>query len=464
MKNLDRRAFLMHVGRCGLRVGVAGHLLGAQEAWADAPSTRKPNFVFILADDLGWAELGCYGNRFNETPNLDELARQGMRFTDAYAAAPVCSPMRASFMTGQYPARVGITDYLRPNDPKFLSPDHITIAEALGSVGYVCGLIGKWHLMGDYRRRRGDPKLHGFDEVICSESSGIGGGAYFHPYRFMPRVKARRKGEYLTDRLNHEAVDFVARNKDKPFFLFLSHYAVHTRLVARKAMVEKYKKKPGAGRRKNNPVLAAMLESIDEGVGMILAKLDELGLAKDTAVIFTSDNGGEDRVTSNAPLRGGKSQLYEGGIREPLIVRWPGVAKPASTCSVPVSSVDFYPTMLDMAGVKPNPRQRLDGESIVPLLKQTGGLKRHALFWHYPLDRPHFLGGRSSGAVRQRDLKLIEFYDAGKVELYNLRDDVGERNDLATKLPGKAAELRKLLAEWRQSVGAKPSSRSAITK
>jgi len=452
------------MGGGALGAAAAGGLAAAGAARADR---RKPNIVFILADDLGWAELGCSGSRFNETPHLDGLARQGMRFTDAYAAAPVCSPMRASFMTGQYPARVGITDYLRPNDPKFLSPNHVTLAEVLRSAGYACGLLGKWHLMGDYGTRRGDPKLHGFTEVICSESSGIGGGAYFHPFRFMPQVKARREGEYLTDRLNQEAVDFITRHKDQPFFLYLSHYAVHTRLVGKPELVAKYQKKPGAGRNANNPILAAMLESIDEGVGGIAARLAELGIADNTVVIFASDNGGEHHVTSNAPLRGAKSQLYEGGIRVPLIVHWPGAVEPGATCSVPVSSVDFYPTLLAMAGIRPDPRQTLDGESLVPLLRRTGRLRRDALYWHYPLSRPHFLGGRSSGAVRKGDWKLIEFYDTGQGELYNLKDDLGETNDLAAKMPERAAELRKLLDAWRKSVGAElpqPAKPATTTK
>jgi len=249
-------------------------------------------------------------------------------------------------------------------------------------------------------------------------------------------------------------VDFIERHCREPFFLYLSHYAVHTRLVGKKAKVQKYRRKPGAGRSRNNPVLAAMLESIDEGVGMIAMKLKELGLADDTAIIFTSDNGGEHRVTSNAPLRGGKSQLYEGGIRVPLLVRWPGVAKPGSVCHTPVSSVDFCPTLLEIAGVRPDPSQVLDGESLAPLLRGTGGLKRDALFWHYPLARPHFLGGRSSGAVRKGDWKLIEFFDTARVELYNLRDDPGEKTNLAPRRPEQTAELQRLLADWRRRVNA----------
>ncbi|MHC4286170.1 MAG: sulfatase-like hydrolase/transferase [Planctomycetota bacterium] len=244
------------------------------------------------------------------------------------------------------------------------------------------------------------------------------------------------------------------------FFLYLSHYAVHTRLKGKPELVAKYEKKPGAGSgnraRQNNPHLAAQLESIDEGVGMIMNKLDELGLAENTVLIFTSDNGGEDRVTSNAPLRAGKSTLYEGGIREPLIIRWQPVVKPGSICNTPISNIDFYPTFLQFAGLKADQRQHLDGLSILPLLKNPKAkLARNTLYWHYPLKKPHFLGGRSSGAIRQGSFKLIEYFDKGTVELYNLIDDISEQHNLAKKLPKKAAELQKSLKAWRRDVGAK---------
>jgi arylsulfatase A-like enzyme len=430
---------------------------------SDKVSKDRPNIIFVLADDLGFAELGCYGNTFNETPNLDKLAGRGTRFTDAYASAPVCSPYRAALMTGQYPARVGITDYLRPNDAKHLSTDHITIAEMLKRVGYATGIIGKWHLTGyaNHGAKEFPPSQHGFDEVIVSENRGIGGGSYFHPYHFNREIAKRLPGkEYLVDRCNLEAVEFIDRRKDEPFFLYLSHYAVHTRLQGKSELVAKYEKKPGAGKgnraRRNNPHLAAQLESIDEGVGMIMKKLDELGLAENTVLIFTSDNGGEDRVTSNAPLRAGKSTLYEGGIREPLIIRWPQVVKPATICNTPICNIDFYPTLLQLAGLRPDPGQHLDGVSILPLLKNPGAkLARNTLYWHYPLKKQHFLGGRSSGAIRQGDFKLIEFFDNGEVELYNLAEDIAEKNNLAEKLPEKAAELQKRLKSWRGGVGAK---------
>ena len=430
--------------------------------FSDKASKNRPNIIFILADDLGFAELGCYGNTFNETPNLDKLADRGTKFTDAYAAAPVCSPYRAALMTGQYPARVGITDYLRPNDTNHLSTDHITIAEMLKRAGYATGIIGKWHLTGyaNHGAKEVPPTQHGFDEVIVSENRGIGGGSYFHPYHFNKEINKRLPGkEYLVDRCNLEVLEFIERHKDGPFFLYLSHYAVHTRLVGKPELVAKYEKKPGAGRgnraRRNNPHLAAQLESIDEGVGMIMNKLDELGLVENTVLIFTSDNGGEDRVTSNAPLRAGKSTLYEGGIREPLIIRYPKVTKPGTVCNTPTCNIDFYPTFLQIVGLRPDPRQHLDGVSILPLLKNPEAkLDRNTLYWHYPLKKPHFLGGRSAGAIRQGDFKLIEFFDDGEVELYNLAEDIPEKNNLAEKLPEKAAELQKRLTSWRRDIGA----------
>ena len=444
------------------RAALFGAAVAVAPVWAKENERAMPNIVFILADDLGWAELGCYGNRFNKTPNLDRLAAEGMRFTDAYAAAPVCSPFRAALMAGQYPARVGITDYLRPNDPKHLSTSHVTIAKALKSAGYATGIVGKWHLTGyaNHGAKEVPPARHGFDETMVSENRGIGGGSYFHPYHFNREITKRLEGkEYLVDRCNIEAVEFIERHAKQPFFLYLSHYAVHTALVGRPDLLAKYEKKPGAGKgpraARNNPHLAAQLEAIDEGVGMIDRKLSELGLAGNTIVVFMGDNGGEDRVTTNAPLREGKSTLYEGGIREPLIVRWPGVARAGSVCKTPVANYDFYPTFCEAAGIKPDPKQHLDGVSLAGLLKDPKTkLNRDTFYWHYPLAKPHFLGGRSSGAIRKGDWKLIEYFDAGTVELYNLAEDIGEKTDLAAKEPAKVAELHRLLAVWRKDVKA----------
>ena len=453
MRQFSRRRFLAALLAGGPALMMSKSAAAQQERRANNP----PNVVFILTDDLGWAELGCYGNAFNETPHLDKLARQGMRFTQAYAAASVCSPTRASLMTGQYPARVGITDYLRADDAKHLSPEtHTTVARALAAQGYATGLIGKWHLMGDYEKRRGDPARHGFGEVVCSETRYIGGGDYFHPYNHLPDVEARWENEYLTDRLSAEAADFITRHKEEPFFLYVSYYSVHTRLAGRPPLIEKYQVKPGAGKNKNNPVLAAMLESIDNGVGRMMHAIEQCGIADNTILVFMSDNGGEHKVTSNAPLRGGKSQLYEGGIRVPLIVRWPQAVAAGAVCDTPVSTIDFYPTFLDLAGVAPADGQPVDGESLAPLLKQTGPLERDTLFWHYPIEKPHFLGGRSSGVVRQGDLKLVEFYDTGEVELYDLAKDLGEQHNLAEKQPQKAAQLRQMLGKWRKRMRAGP--------
>jgi arylsulfatase A-like enzyme len=472
---------------CG--IGAVGAAIGCGRLAADRkPTGRCPNIIFILADDLGWAELGCYGNKFNETPNLDKLAADGLRFTNAYAAAPVCSPYRAAFLTGQYPARVDITDYLRPGDPP-LSTDHVTIAKLLKRNGYATGMIGKWHLTG-YRHHGAKveirPTDHGFDEELINEIKGVGNGANFFPYVFRKQkicwlnVKKKRLpgNEYLVDRMNLEAVDFIDRNKERPFFLYLSHYATHTILNGKPELVAKYRRKhaPPPSTRTNcylckdsgkqgdslnhwapnhNPHLAAMLESIDDGVGMIAKKLNELGLADNTLIVFTSDNGGESNVTPNGALRGGKSSLYEGGIRVPLVARWPGKVG-VGVCDGVTTNVDFYPTFAQAAGVKLDPKQHLDGVSIGAMLADPKlRVKRDELYWHYPLVKPHFLGGVSSGAVRDGRWKLIEFFETGKIELYDLAADGGEKNDLSAKHPERAARMRKRLHVWRKRVGAK---------
>jgi arylsulfatase A-like enzyme len=453
----------------------------------------KPNVIFVLADDLGWGELGCYGNGFNETPHLDRLAKGGMRFTQAYAAAPVCSPYRAALLTGQYPARVGITDYLRPNSANALSTDHLTLPEMFRRGGYRTGMIGKWHLTG-YAHHGAEhevkPVDQGFGWEIAREVKGVGNGANFWPYVFRDQgvrwinIPENRLGEeeFLVDRMNREAVDFIERNKDGPFFLYLSHYAPHTILNGKPELVEKYRSKhaPGKSTREkcylckdrgrpgdslhhwagdHNPHLAAMLESIDDGIGMVRNKLDELGLADNTIVIFTSDNGGETNVTSNAPLRGGKSELYEGGIRVPMVVHWPGQTPASSVCSEAVSNVDFYPTLLEAAGIEADEAQPLDGVSILPTWRDSQGrVDRSALYWHYPLDRAHFLGGRSSGAIRQGGWKLIEFFDTGESELYALNDDPAEEHNIASDHPQMTAMLKASLLAWRQSVDARTPS------
>lgn len=447
-----------------------------------APSAQaapaQPNIVFILADDLGWKDLGCYGSTFYETPNLDRLAAGGMTFTRAYAACCVCSPTRASLMTGKYPPRTGITDWLPGQNPKpwqkLLAPklpdhlalDEFTVPEALKAGGYATCFIGKWHLGGDGFT----PDKQGFDINI----GGCGLGhppSYFSPYK-IPTLSDGPKGEYLTDRLTDEAVRFIEHSKDKPFLLYLAHYAVHNPQQAKKEMIEKYRAKRAAlpasvgpefiedsGRKvrqiQNQPVYAAMVQSLDESVGRVMAKLDELGLSKNTIVIFTSDNGGlstaEGTPTSNAPLRCGKGWPYEGGVREPLIVRWPGVTRAGSTSDATLISVDFYPTLLEVAGLSPRPQQALDGVSFVPLLHGQP-MPPRPIFWHYP----HYSnqGGPPVGAVMAGDFKLVERYEDMRCELYNVRDDAAEQHDLAAQMPDKVNALRDQLHRWRQSVAA----------
>lgn len=434
------------------------------------PSTRKPNFVFILIDDLGWADLACYGSTFYETPNIDNLAREGMRFTDAYAACPVCSPTRASIMTGKYPARLHLTDWIKghaapnaklrvPDWTMYLKHSEVTIAEALKSAGYVSASVGKWHLGDDASYY---PDKQGFDINIGGYWAGQP-PTYFSPYKregavnnSIPTLEDGEDGEYLTDRLTDEALSFMEDNKDKPFFLYLSHYAVHTPIEGKKEKAARYEAKIQPGQKQKNPVYAAMIESVDESVGRVIDKLEDLGIDDNTIVIFMSDNGGLSgigdwlNITSNAPLREGKGTAYEGGVREPMIVRWPGVVTPGSVCGEPVTSIDFYPTMLEMAGIDADPGHIVDGLSLVPLLKQAGSLNREALFWHYP----HYHITTPFGSVRKGDYKLIEYFEDGRLELYNHKEDIGEQHDLAGEMPEKAEELKKTLYEWRTSVNA----------
>ncbi len=432
-----------------------------------AEPAQRPNFLFILVDDLGWTDVGCFGSKYYATPSIDRLATQGMRFTDAYAACAVCSPTRASIMTGKYPARLHLTDWIpgEGNAPahalcvpawrQYLPLEEATIAKVLKSAGYVTASIGKWHLGGPAYY----PEHHGFDLNVAGSDTGHP-ASYFWPYEgkthTVPGLKAGgHEGEYLTDRLTDAAEAFLEANRQRPFFLYLAHYAVHMPLEAKPGLLAKYRAKPPSGGQ-NNPVYAAMIESVDQSVGRLLSKLEALGLETRTVVVFMSDNGGLwPQATSNAPLRAGKGHPYEGGIREPLIIKWPGATKSGSTCRVPVCSIDFFPTLLEMAGVKPP--GPMDGLSLVPLLKQTGPLNRDALYWHYP----HYWSGntvRPSGAVRAEDWKLIEFYEDMHVELYNLKEDLGETRDLAGLKPEKTTELRAMLHRWRQEVGAQMPS------
>ncbi len=450
---------------------------------SDSKAATRPNVVFFLADDLGQRDLGIYGSTFYETPNLDRLAKDGAKFTDAYAACPVCSPTRASIMTGQWPQRTGITDYIgAPAPDKWnrntilrpapytdrLALDAPTLAKAMKTAGYATFFAGKWHLGPEGWW----PEKQGFDINMGGIDKGgpYGGKKYFSPYG-NPRLTDGPDGEHLPDRLATETANFIEANKDRPFFAFYSFYDVHTPLMAREDLRKKYVEKRARlglaekwGREherdvrlvQEHAVYAAMVEAMDLAVGKVLAKLDELGLRENTLVIFTSDNGGlstsEGWPTSNLPLRGGKGWMYEGGIREPLLVRWPGVVKADSVIRTPVSSPDFFPTLLEAAGAKPQPGQTLDGVSLIPLLK-GGTLAERALFWHYP----HYgnQGGAPGAAVRRGDWKLIEWAEDNRAELFNLAQDIGEQTSLAEKEPQRAAQLHAELAAWQKQVGAK---------
>jgi len=432
---------------------------------------KHPNIIFILIDDMGWKDLGCYGGSFFETPNIDRLAAQGMRFTDAYAACAVCTPTRASIMTGKYPARLHMDGHIRPDlkpyptgsgklintqFKQWLEPSEETIAEALKTGGYISASIGKWHL-GEQSGPQYRPQNQGFSRVVLSQHHGD--MKYFYP--FVDREKwpyagplPGKPGDYLPDRLTDEAVKFIEDSRDRPFFLYLSHWSVHGPHRAKKEMISKYEaKKKAQGEKQISPVYAAMVESVDESVGRVMAKLEETDLVDRTVVIFMSDNGGLKKVTSMSPLRGQKSLYYEGGIRVPLIIKAPGMTKPGSQCHEPVISTDFYPTMLEIAGLAPKPEQHRDGVSLVPLLKESkSGLDRDAIYWHFPLYQAR--GCTPCSAVRAGDYKLIEYFEDYRVELYNLKNDIGETKDLSKINPAKAKELRAMLHRWRKAVNA----------
>jgi uncharacterized sulfatase len=409
--------------------------------------TRPPNFVFILADDMGWADLGCYGSTYHESPIIDGLAAEGMRFTDAYAACPVCSPTRASILTGKYPARLGLTDFIPghrrgwarlivPQNLRALPPNEVTLPERLRGAGYVSAFFGKWHLGWHKGRGTGD---------LFDVTGPVG-----------PNQNDKSVTAY-TD----ASLAFIEENKSRPFFLYLCHKTVHIPLEAPKELVEKYSARLEPGQKfpqQANPVYAAMVEHLDNSVGRILHKLDHLGLSGNTVVIFYSDNGGlikrydgkGEIVTSNAPLRSEKGSLYEGGVRVPLIVRWPGIVAPGSVCAAPVSSVDICPTMLDLAGVADPPDAAIDGVSLARLLMGGPEPDREAIFWHYP----HYHHCTPCGAVRKGNLKLIEHFEDGSLELYDLAADIGEQSNLVGDRPDLASELAEWLRLWRRMVGA----------
>ncbi|MEO8519994.1 MAG: sulfatase [Acidobacteriota bacterium] len=449
-----------------LLVFLAALLLAAGDLFGQSVA-RKPNIVLVLVDDYGWADSGVYGNTFHRTPNIDRLAARGMRFTDAYAAAPVCSPTRAALLTGRHPARLHLTDWLpgRPDMPaqKLSRPQirqelplgETTIAEALRSAGYATAHIGKWHLGG----AGFEPERQGFDLNVAGDQTGSP-LSYFSPFRaggrVMPGLEEAPDGQYLPDRLTTEAERFIDQNRSRPFFLYLAHYSVHIPMKAKADVVEKYRGQGNApGLR--NPIYAAMVESVDDSVGRIVKKIEDAGLSRDTLFIFTSDNGGlsvkegpDTPATVNGPLRDGKGYLYEGGLRVPLIVCWPGRIRAGAIDRTPVYSADLFATALAAAAV--SNRTGEDGVSLLPLLTGTGSLHREALFWHYP----HYSnqGGKPGAAMRAGRYKLIEFYEDNRVELYDLQNDIGEQHDLAGTMVKKAGEMRRALGAWRRGIGA----------
>lgn len=446
------------------------------------PKTKadSPNIVFVMADDMGWNNLACYGSDLHETPHLDRLASQGVRFTQAYSASPVCSPTRAAILTGKSPARLQMTIWRegaaqgqsnRPLTTKALDSlpiDHLTIAEVLRDAGYYTAHVGKWHV----GRPEGYPQPHGFRVNMGGTLWGAP-ETYFYPYneeyadyfegwRYVPDLEPGKKGDYLTDRLTDKAIEIIETCQDRPFFLNLWYHSVHTPVEGKPALVEKYKSKialtdPAIHR---NPYLAAMVESMDENVGRLLNRLDQLGLSDKTIFIFNSDNGGyigsgkrhpDIPVTNNSPLRSGKGSCYEGGIRVPLIMRGPGVVSDAVS-EVPVYSCDFYPTLLAMCGLSAEGAGAIDGIDLSPVLQRPNSkLKRDALHFHYP---HYYPTTKPVSSIREGDWKLLHFYEDERVELYNLKADPAESRECSKAYPAVAARLRKQLQDWLHNVDA----------
>jgi len=439
---------LLRTGFVGL---LACWLVGPASPRAVAAPRRPPNVVLILMDDMGWRDVGFMGNTFVETPHLDRLATQGLVFTQAYASAPNCAPTRACLMSGQYTPRHGVYTVVDPRQPPGspwhkllaadsraeLSTDVVTLPEALKARGYATAFLGMWNL-GRGRTGPVTPGGQGFDTVVFPENLGFAKDAYFDA-----------AGNQLSDRLADEALAFIERQRAGPFFVYLADHAIHAPYDPEPDLLAKYEKRATAANdQRNDAAQAATIEAVDRNVGRIVAGLARLGIADDTLVIFTSDNGGTSRFTP--PLNGGKGELYEGGIRVPLVIAGPGVNKPGTTCDVPVASIDLYPTLVDLAGGTPG--KQLDGTSLEPLLGGGGTLPRERLFWHFPC----YVGRATpASAVREGSLKLVEFFeDGGRVELYDLSTDPGERRDLAATMPGKAAALAGRLRAWQRETRA----------
>ena len=445
----------------------------------------RPNIVVLYIDDLGWKDLGCTGSKYYETPHIDKMAAEGMSFTQAYAGSPVCSPSRAALFSGQYSARNKMTegpeptsnadilkakldfkgknlDALPTRSPArrlCLHPDQITFAEVLQQAGYKTGYLGKWHCGWDepfWPDKQGFEMAEGFRSVPAG-TRGHWGRDYI-PYLKKKPMRELTEDEYMADALTQRAVEFIEENSRQPFLLVLSHYLVHTPLQGKPEKVAKWKKK--ATTDQDNPVMAAMIESVDQGIGKILNTLDKLDLSKNTIVVFYSDNGGHGPTTSMTPLRGSKGMLYEGGIRVPLIFHWKGKISPDLSCDIPVASIDFFPTFLEISGASIPEGHPVDGESLVPLFSQNGKIIRKEIFWHFPAYLENYRGMEGkwrttpAGAIRKGEWKLIEFFEDGSLELYNLEDDLGEHNNLAENNPEIKNELYQLMLDWRKVIQA----------
>lgn len=438
------------------------------------PKPNKTNFVVFLVDDMGWGDVSAYDSVYHETPNIDRLASEGMKFNQAYAACAVCSPSRAAILTGRYPARLKLTDWIPghknptgklsvPDWTMHIEHERVTIAEAFQEAGYQTQFIGKWHLLpvpqpDEWFNHY--PDKHGFDHNIGGREWGQpkGPGKYFHPFG-MPNLEGK-EGDYLTDALTDAAVNFIEKaDKDSPFLLYFAYYTVHGPIIAKDDLTKKYanKKQFNENDKTDYPAAdkyAAMVQSLDESVGRVTAALEAQGLGKDTVILFTSDNGGVFARGNNGPFRDGKATPYEGGIREPLIIKWPGAIQAGSENDTPVIGTDIYPTLLDIAGLPLRPREHRDGLSLVPLLTQKGGLKRDALFWHYP----HYHKANPYSAMRDGDYKLIEYFEDNRLELYDLAHDPTESQDLSLSRPEVTKRLHKKLAQWRKRIDAQMMS------
>lgn len=446
------------------------------EVAAKPSQTEPPNFVVLLVDDLGWGAMSAFGNAFHETPHFDALCNRGMRFTHAYSACTVCSPSRAAILTGQYPGRTNLTDWIPghlrknpkldiPDWQKFIDHSHVTLPEALQEANYRTGFFGKWHLVPmtdqpprkptEAQRIEHTPERHGFDVNVGGREWGQpkGRGKYFYPFD-MPGLEAGEKGEYLTDRLTDEAINYLDESADQPFLLYLSYYSVHGPVMGKQEDVDYFANKPRdkakTKTRKTNPSeYAAMHRSVDDSIGRIVAKLTELGELDNTVIIFTGDNGG-DYLSASGGLRGYKAFAFEGGVRVPTCIVWPGVTTPGSVCDTPIIGTDYYPTMLSMANLPSRPEQHVDGCDLTPLLSQSGPLDREAIYWHYP----HYHRTTPYSAIRLGDWKLIEFFEDDQPMLFDLKNDPSEQHDLAQSNPQQTQRLLNKLKAWQKEVDA----------